>query len=119
MYPADVAAQARAVQPSARGELEITALNERYLQSNRLRLTTLGRGFAWLDTGSHESLLDAGHFIATIERRQGLKIGCVEEIAWHKGWLSRGMMVEIIKSLGSSSYGLYLKRIWEKDLSEV
>ena len=119
MYPSDVAAQARAVQPSARGELEITALNERYLQSNRLRLTTLGRGFAWLDTGSHESLLDAGHFIATIERRQGLKIGCVEEIAWHKGWLSRGMMVEIIKSLGSSSYGLYLKRIWEKDLSEV
>jgi glucose-1-phosphate thymidylyltransferase len=92
MYPGDVAVQARAVQPSARGELEITALNECYLQADRLKLTKLGRGFAWLDTGSHESLLDAGHFIATIERRQGLKIGCVEEIAWRKGWLSIEMM---------------------------
>ncbi len=119
MYPGDVSAQARALHPSARGELEITALNECYLQVNRLRLTTLGRGFAWLDTGSHESLLDAGHFIATIERRQGLKIGCVEEIAWRKGWLSREMMMEIIETLGSSSYGRYLRRIWEKDLSEA
>jgi glucose-1-phosphate thymidylyltransferase len=119
MYPGDVADQVRTLRPSDRGELEITALNECYLRANRLRLTTLGRGFAWLDTGSHDSLLDAGHFIATIERRQGLKIGCVEEIAWRKGWLSKEMMAEIIETLGSSSYGMYLRRIWDKDLNEV
>jgi glucose-1-phosphate thymidylyltransferase len=103
---ADIAA---AITPSARGELEITDVNRRYLEMGKLRVEKLGRGFAWLDTGTHESLLDAAEFIATIERRQGLKIACVEEIAWRMGWIDRERLAELAEEAPGSTYGRYLE----------
>ncbi len=110
-YPADVCDVARDLKPSARGELEITDLNRIYLESDRLFVERLGRGTAWLDTGTMESLLDAGNFVSIIEKRQGTKIACPEEIAFEKGWISTSELADVIKNLGKSSYGKYLKTL--------
>jgi len=99
---------AKQIKPSNRGELEITCLNNVYLECGQLHVELLGRGFAWLDTGTHESLLEASLFVQTIEHRQGLKIACLEEIAYHNGWLSRAMITEIASQLNKNSYGSYL-----------
>jgi glucose-1-phosphate thymidylyltransferase len=110
-YDADVVALARSLKPSVRGELEITDLNRLYLERGDLRVELLGRGTAWLDTGTHDSLLEAGQFVSVIENRQGLKIACLEEIAWRQGWLDRAGLEAAIKALGKSNYGAYLKRL--------
>ncbi|TFZ04168.1 glucose-1-phosphate thymidylyltransferase [Ramlibacter humi] len=107
-YDADVCDVAAAVKPSARGELEITSVNQHYLAQGRLHVQTMGRGFAWLDTGTHESLLEATQFIHTLEQRQGLKVACPEEIAWRSGWISDSQLVTLAEPLGKSSYGNYL-----------
>ncbi len=110
-YDREVVAHARALKPSKRGELEITDLNRRYLEAGRLHVELLGRGTAWLDTGTHDSLLDAAQFVNVIESRQGLKIACLEEIAFHQGWIDRAGLERQIAYLGKSSYGAYLKRL--------
>jgi glucose-1-phosphate thymidylyltransferase len=107
-YDNDVVEIARQVTPSPRGELEITSVNQAYLERGDLKLQVLGRGFAWLDTGTHESLLDAAHFVETIETRQGYKIACLEEIGYRNGWLSAHDLRETARSLGKSGYGNYL-----------
>ncbi len=99
---------AKSVQPSARGELEITCVNNAYLEKNNLFVETLGRGFAWLDTGTHESMLEASQFVETIERRQGYKLGCLEEISFSNGWLDEEQLVAQARSLEKTSYGRYL-----------
>ncbi len=104
----DIAASLR---PSARGELEITDLNRIYLERGQLQVTTLGRGYAWLDTGTHESLLDAGQFIATLEKRQGLKVSCPEEIAWRQGWIDAGQLQRLAEPMRKNGYGQYLLRL--------
>lgn len=103
---------AMSLKPSARGELEITDLNRLYLDQDKLNVEILGRGYAWLDTGTHESLLEAGQFIATIEKRQGLKVGCPEEIAWRLKWIDDAAFVRCSEGVAKSSYGDYLKRIY-------
>ena len=110
-YDRDVVALARSLKPSKRGELEITDLNRLYLEAGKLHVETLGRGNAWLDTGTHDSLLEAGQFVSVIENRQGLKIACLEEIAFRKGWIDRAGLEAQIKRLGKSTYGAYLKGI--------
>jgi glucose-1-phosphate thymidylyltransferase len=110
-YDREVVAHARALKPSKRGELEITDLNRRYLEAGKLRVELLGRGTAWLDTGTHDSLLDAAQFVSVIESRQGLKIACLEEIAFHQGWIDRAGLERQIAYLGKSSYGAYLRRL--------
>lgn len=107
-YDNDVVEIAKRVKPSARGELEITSINQIYLERGDLNVELLGRGFAWLDTGTHESLLEAGSFVQTIEHRQGLKVGCLEEIAFHNGWLHHDDLLRIGKSLSKNDYGNYL-----------
>jgi glucose-1-phosphate thymidylyltransferase len=104
------------LKPSARGELEITDVNLEYLRRDRLKVISLGRGDAWLDTGTHESLLEASHFIETIERRQGLKIACVEEIAYHNRWIDKASLLKLAKHLAKSGYGEYLRRVAEEEL---
>jgi glucose-1-phosphate thymidylyltransferase len=96
---------------SSRGELEIAAVNNAYLEHGDLQVTELGRGFAWLDTGTHDSLMDAGHFIQTIERRQGLKVACLEEIAYSNGWIDREELLSRAKTLIKTGYGQYLQKI--------
>lgn len=115
-YSNDVLEKAKNLKPSARGELEITDLNRLYLQENRLNVKLLGRGFAWLDTGTHDSLLQASNFIATIEQRQGLKVSCIEEIAYKKGFISREQLIELAKPLSKNQYGEYLLRLAEKQI---
>jgi glucose-1-phosphate thymidylyltransferase len=109
-YPKDVVQKARKVKPSDRGELEITTLNQDYLKEQRLKVRLMGRGYAWLDTGTHESLIEASTFIQTIERRQGLKIACLEEIAYEKGYISKEKLLELAKPLSKNGYGQYLLR---------
>jgi glucose-1-phosphate thymidylyltransferase len=110
-YDRDVVPLVRSLKPSARGELEITDLNRLYLESGQLRVELLGRGTAWLDTGTHDSLLEAARFVSIIENRQGLKIACPEEIAWTQGWINRAQLEASIKKLGKSAYGQYLVRL--------
>jgi glucose-1-phosphate thymidylyltransferase len=109
-YPNDVINKAIDVKPSQRGELEITTVNQMYLAEQRLKLERLGRGFAWLDTGTHESLLEASSFIATIENRQGLKVACLEEIAFEKGYITKTELLELAEPLKKNQYGQYLIR---------
>ena len=113
-YDATVCDLARQLKPSSRGELEITDLNRRYLEAGRLNVEILGRGHAWLDTGTHDSLLDASLFIATVERRQGLKVACPEEIAWRLGWIDDSAFVALAESLRKSGYGEYLRRVYKE-----
>jgi glucose-1-phosphate thymidylyltransferase len=108
-YDREVAELARSIRPSARGELEITDLNRLYLEQGKLSVEIMGRGYAWLDTGTHDSLLEAGQFIATIEKRQGLKIACPEELAWRQGWIDDAQLEERAAALGKSSYGEYVR----------
>jgi glucose-1-phosphate thymidylyltransferase len=107
-YPADVVKKAKDVVPSHRGELEITTLNQDYLNENRLKVELMGRGYAWLDTGTHESLLEASSFIQTIENRQSLKVACLEEIAYEMGYISKDKLLELAKPLSKNQYGQYL-----------
>jgi glucose-1-phosphate thymidylyltransferase len=110
-YDRDVVRLSRSLKPSKRGELEITDLNRLYLEAGKLHVEVLGRGTAWLDTGTHESLLDAAQFVHVIENRQGLKIACLEEIAWRQGWIDRARLEANIAKLGKSSYAAYLRGI--------
>ena len=110
-YDEHVVAYAKQVKPSARGELEITDLNKIYLEQGKLNVVTMKRGFAWLDTGTHDSLLEASNFIQTVEHRQGIKIACLEEIALLKGWLTKEQVREKVKSMGKSTYAEYLRRL--------
>ncbi|MBP6598736.1 MAG: glucose-1-phosphate thymidylyltransferase RfbA [Giesbergeria sp.] len=110
-YDASVVELAKNLQPSPRGELEITDLNRLYLEQGQLHVEIMGRGYAWLDTGTHDSLLDAGQFIATLERRQGLKIACPEEIAWHQRWIDAAQLEQLAKPLAKNGYGQYLLRV--------
>lgn len=107
-YPADVVKKAKDVVPSHRGELEITTLNQDYLNENRLKVELMGRGYAWLDTGTHESLLEASSFIQTIENRQSLKVACLEEIAYEMGYISKEKLLELAVPLSKNQYGQYL-----------
>ena len=110
-YDNDVIQIAKSIQPSKRGELEITDVNKTYQVRGKLRVELLGRGFAWLDTGTHESLMEAGQFVQTVENRQGLKVACLEEIAYNNAWLSKNMLLQQAEALGKTSYGEYLFRI--------
>jgi glucose-1-phosphate thymidylyltransferase len=110
-YDGQVAELARQLKPSVRGELEITDLNRLYLERGQLSVEIMGRGYAWLDTGTHESLLDAGQFIATLEQRQGLKIACPEEIAWRGGWIDAAQLDKLAQPLAKNGYGQYLQRL--------
>lgn len=107
-YDTDVVDIARNIKPSARGELEITDVNRNYLERGKLKVQIMGRGYAWLDTGTHDSLLEAGQFIATIEKRQGLKVACPEEIAWRQGWVSDEKLEQIAQLYAKTGYGQYL-----------
>lgn len=113
-YPNDVVRIASAIKPSARGELEITTVNQTYLRQNRLTVQTLGRGFAWLDTGTHDSLADASIFVEVIEKRQGLKIACLEGIAYRNGWISRTRMEALARPMMQNQYGRYLLKVIEE-----
>jgi glucose-1-phosphate thymidylyltransferase len=110
-YDAQAPDIAASLRPSARGELEITDLNRIYLERGQLQVSTLGRGYAWLDTGTHESLLDAGQFIATLEKRQGLKVSCPEEIAWRQGWIDDVQLQRLAEPMRKNGYGQYLLRL--------
>ncbi len=110
-YPNSVVEIAKQVRPSLRGELEITAVNDAYLMKGQLKCSMLGRGFAWLDTGTHESFQEAGNFIQTVEKRQGLKIACPEEIAWRNGWITDEKLLLLSQPLMKSHYGQYLKQL--------
>ncbi|WP_387692021.1 glucose-1-phosphate thymidylyltransferase RfbA [Photorhabdus sp. RM71S] len=107
-YDNQVVDFAKQVKPSARGELEITSINQMYLERGELNIELLGRGFAWLDTGTHDSLIEASTFVQTVEKRQGFKIACLEEIAWRNGWLDDIQLRETVKSLSKTGYGQYL-----------
>lgn len=112
-YDATAVERARSLAPSVRGELEITDLNNRYLAEDGLCVERMARGMAWLDTGTHDSLLDAGQFIQTLEKRQGLKVGCPEEIAWHEGWIDDDALARLAEPLMKSGYGTYLQALLE------
>jgi glucose-1-phosphate thymidylyltransferase len=107
-YDNTVVAKAKSLKPSPRGELEITDLNKLYLKEESLKVQLMGRGMAWLDTGTHDSLQEAGAFVETLEKRQGLKISCIEEIAWRKGWISTEQVRALGESMKKNEYGQYL-----------
>ena len=107
-YPNRVVEVAKTIKPSARGELEITSVNQEFLKENRLKLQVLGRGFAWLDTGTHESLSEASTFVEVIEKRQGLKIACLEEIAYKKGWINKDDLIRLAEPMKKNQYGQYI-----------
>jgi len=109
-YPNDVVQVAKNAKPSERGELEITTVNQHYLETNSLKVELMGRGYAWLDTGTHESLLEAGQFIQTIEKRQGLKVACLEEIAFEMGYITKEQLIALAQPLKKNQYGQYLLR---------
>jgi glucose-1-phosphate thymidylyltransferase len=110
-YDQQVCDIAASIEPSARGELEITAVNERYLRQGHLNVEVMGRGFAWLDTGTHDTLLEASQFIATLEKRQGLKVACPEEIALRNGWIDKEQLSRLAANFAKSAYGSYLLRL--------
>ncbi len=114
-YPNDVIEIAKKIKPSKRGELEITSVNQEYLEQKRLKVELMGRGYAWLDTGTHENLIDAARFIQTVELRQGLKIGCIEEIAYLNGWITKEALLERAKPMKKNAYGKYLLKIAEEE----
>jgi glucose-1-phosphate thymidylyltransferase len=113
-YPNDVVKKAKEVKPSDRGEIEITSINEMYLKEDRLKVELMGRGYAWLDTGTHENLLEASQFIATIEKRQGLKVACIEEIAYQNRWIGKDELKKLGNELKKTGYGQYLLKIVEE-----
>jgi glucose-1-phosphate thymidylyltransferase len=115
-YPNSVVEIAKNVKPSERGELEITSVNEAYLKRGDLKVELLGRGFAWLDTGTHDSLMDAGLFVQTIEHRQGYKVACIEEIAYRNGWIDKAQLLTLAETLKKTGYGQYMMEIAEEDL---
>ena len=112
-YPNDVVQIAAGLKPSARGEYEITDVNREYLRQGRLHVKLMGRGYAWLDTGTHQSLADATNFVRAIVERQGLQLSCIEEIAWRQGWITKAQLHELAEIYGKSSYGQYLRRLTE------
>lgn len=114
-YDNSVVEIAKKVSPSLRGELEITSINEEYLKCNRLKVELLGRGFTWLDTGTYDSLLEAGNFVQTIEHRHGYKIACLEEIAYENGWMNKENILEVAELFNKNSYGSYLRKLVEND----
>ncbi len=128
-YPGDVTEKAKKVKPSERGELEITSLNQMYLEEGRLKVKLMGRGYAWLDTGTHESFLEASNFIQTIENRQGLKVACIEEIAYEMGYIDRDQLIELAQPLKKNQYGQYLLKraeegrimphMWDQEKEEM
>ena len=117
-YDSTVVDRARQVQPSARGEIEITDLNQMYLDDGQLKVELMGRGMAWLDTGTCDSLNDAGGYIRTLEHRQGLKVGCPEEVAWRQGWITGAQLESLAQPLKKSGYGTYLLQLLEESLSD-
>ena len=118
-YSNDVVEKAKSLKPSPRGELEITDLNKLYLKENRLNVKLLGRGFAWLDTGTHESLLDASNYVATVERRQGLKVSCIEEIAYKRGFISKNQLLKLAEPMKKNQYGQYLISLANDDIKTL
>ena len=114
-YPNEAVKIAKEVKPSARGELEITTVNQEFLKQDKLKVAILGRGFAWLDTGTHDSLSDASSFVEVIEKRQGLKVACLEEIAWQQGWISDNQLKDIATSMNKNRYGEYLMRLLKEE----
>ncbi len=115
-YPNEVIKIAKNNKPSQRGELEITTVNQEFLEQEKLKVELMGRGYAWLDTGTHESLLEAGQFVETLEKRTGLKIACLEEIAWHKGWIGDENILLTAKSMQKNNYGNYLLNLLQKKI---
>jgi glucose-1-phosphate thymidylyltransferase len=114
-YDNDVVDIAKSIKPSDRGELEITDVNRIYLERGDLDVNRMGRGMAWLDTGTHDALLEASHFIQTLEKRQGLKVACPEEISWQMGWIDEKQVLDLARPLKKSGYGSYLVSMLEKD----
>ncbi|HHE3045386.1 TPA: sugar phosphate nucleotidyltransferase, partial [Escherichia coli] len=110
-YDNDVIEIAKSIKPSPRGELEITSVNEVYLTNSSLHVELLGRGFAWLDTGTHDSLIEAGSFVETVQKRQGMMVACPEEIAWRNGWLSNEELLDLGIQLSKNHYGQYLIKL--------
>jgi glucose-1-phosphate thymidylyltransferase len=115
-YDKDVVAMAKSLKPSARGELEITDLNRLYLEKQKLNVEIMGRGYAWLDTGTHDSLLEASQFIATLENRQGLKVSCPEEISYRHGWINASQLEKLAAPLSKNGYGQYLQRVLKEKI---
>ena len=115
-YDKDVVAMAKSLKPSARGELEITDLNRLYLEKEKLNIEIMGRGYAWLDTGTHDSLLEASQFIATLENRQGLKVSCPEEISYRQGWINASQLEKLAAPLSRNGYGQYLQRVLKEKI---
>ena len=118
-YPRGVASKAKEVKPSARGELEITTVNQEFLKDGELKVQVFGRGFAWLDTGTHDSLSEASTFVEVIEKRQGLKIACLEGIAYRNGWISEEKMRELAKPMLKNQYGQYLLKVIDELKEEI